>query len=189
MVSKPVGSSFGTIGAASPLSLSADGSLLYNLLVYSCRWHGTPNHQLWLYTGLPATWILCLSTFPPDSGSLTSKLKCTFIWKSTMDQNSPVLFLLSPGYMFLMMFLVQEWLNTRNATDVANFLMTCLWCHTNSSLCPLLVKLAEQFTSTQSTFFPWWRFVAYPAWEGVDDCLLEHWQVSSLPHFCICMYQ
>ncbi len=39
------------------------------------RWHGTPNHHwLWkLYTGPQATWILCLSSLPPDSGTLISK--------------------------------------------------------------------------------------------------------------------
>ncbi len=36
------------------------------------RWHGSPTHHwLWkLHTGLQATWILCLSTLPPDSGTL-----------------------------------------------------------------------------------------------------------------------
>ncbi len=34
--------------------------------------HGSPNHHwLWkLHTGLQATWNLCLSTLPPDSGTL-----------------------------------------------------------------------------------------------------------------------
>ncbi len=67
------------------------------------RWHGSPNHHcLWkLLAGLQATWILCLSTLPPDSGTLISKLnaKLNFIWKEDFEQlsNSPVLFLLSPG--------------------------------------------------------------------------------------------
>ncbi len=36
------------------------------------RWHCTPNHhRLWkLHTGLQATWIMCLSSLPPDSGTL-----------------------------------------------------------------------------------------------------------------------
>ncbi len=36
------------------------------------RWHGSPNHHwLWkLHSGLQATWIMCLSTLPPDSGTL-----------------------------------------------------------------------------------------------------------------------
>ncbi len=49
------------------------------------RWHDSPNHHwLWkLHTGLQATWILSLSTLPPDSGTLISKwnAKFTFIWK------------------------------------------------------------------------------------------------------------
>ncbi len=71
------------------------------------RWHGSPNHHwLWkLHTGLQATWILCLSSLPPDSGTLISKWKATFtfIWKEDFGplSNSPVLFLLSPGKMRL----------------------------------------------------------------------------------------
>ncbi len=85
--------------------------VLQNLLVDDCidfgldktqwtntsRWHGSPNHhRLWkLHTGLQATWILCLSSLPPDSGTLVSKLnaKFTFIWKEDFGPmiNSPVL--------------------------------------------------------------------------------------------------
>ncbi len=42
--------------------------------------HGTPNHH-WLqklHTGLQATWILCLSTLPSDSGTLIFKWKAKF---------------------------------------------------------------------------------------------------------------
>ncbi len=70
--------------------------VLQNLLVDSCidfgldktqwintsRRHSTPNH-LWLqklHTGLQAACILCLSTLPPDSGTLISKLNATFIF-------------------------------------------------------------------------------------------------------------
>ncbi len=62
------------------------------------RWHGSPNHHwLWkLHTGLQATWILCLSTLPPDSGTLISKwnAKFAFIWKEDFGplSNSPVIF-------------------------------------------------------------------------------------------------
>ncbi len=49
------------------------------------RWPGSPNHLgLWkLHSALQATWILCLSTLPPDSRTLIYKLneKFTFIWK------------------------------------------------------------------------------------------------------------
>ncbi len=59
---------------------------------------GSPNHHwLWkLHTGLQATWILCFSTLPPDSGTLISKwnAKFTFFWKEDFGplSNSPVLF-------------------------------------------------------------------------------------------------
>ncbi len=90
------------------------------------RWHGSPNyHIMWkLNTGLQATWILCLSTLLPDSGTLISKLnaKFTFIWKEDFGplSNSPVLlvFLLSPGKMLLMMFRFQKWLGSPLHEDV-----------------------------------------------------------------------
>ncbi len=87
--------------------------MLYNFLVDGCvdcglqktqwsktsRWHGSPNHhRLWkLHTGLQATWILCLSTLPPDSGTLISKLnaKFTFIWKGDFDHWATVEFFFS----------------------------------------------------------------------------------------------
>ncbi len=106
--------------------------VLYNFLVDGCidcglqksqwtntsRWHGSPNHHrpCKLHTGLQATWILCLSTLPTDSGTLISKgnTKFTFIWKVDFGllSNSPVLFLLSPGKMLLTMFLFQKWLGS-----------------------------------------------------------------------------
>ena len=52
------------------------------------RWHGTPNHHwLWkLHTGPQAMWIVCLSSLPPDSGTLISKgnAKFTFIWEQNL---------------------------------------------------------------------------------------------------------
>ncbi len=88
------------------------------------RWHGSPNHH-WLWkrhTGLQATWILCLSTLPPDSGTLISKLnaKFIFIWKEDLGplSNSPALFLLSPGKLLLTMFLFQKWLGSSFPEDV-----------------------------------------------------------------------
>ncbi len=68
-----------------------------NTVDHTSRWHGTPNHHwLWkLYTGPQATWILCLSSLPPDSGTLISKgnAKFTFhqrtlLW-TTQQQSSP----------------------------------------------------------------------------------------------------
>ncbi len=67
-----------------------------------------------LHTGLQA--ILCLSTLPPNSGTLIYKwnAKITFIWKEDFGplSNSPVIFLLSPGKMLLTMFLFQKWLGS-----------------------------------------------------------------------------
>ncbi len=65
---------------------------------------------------------MCLSTLPPDSGTLISKLnaKFTFIWKEDFGplSNSPVHFLLSPGKMLLMMFRFQQWLGSPFPEDV-----------------------------------------------------------------------
>ncbi len=72
-----------------------------------------------------------LSTLPPDSGSLISKLnaKCTFIWKEDFRplSNSPVLFLLSPGKMLLTMFLVQKWLGSSFPEDVWAWWLLMHW--------------------------------------------------------------
>ncbi len=128
MVIEPAFGTFGSMGRCQVLleneiSISIKlvsrrkHEVLYNFLVDGCvdcglqktqwtntsRWHGSPNHHwLWkLHTGLQATWILCLSTLPPDSGTLISKwnAKFTFIWKEDFEplSNSPVLFLYSPG--------------------------------------------------------------------------------------------
>ena len=83
-------------------------------------WH-PHHHWRWkLYTGPHATWILCFSALPPDSGSLISKgnAKFAFIRKHNFGplNSSPVLFVLGPGKTLLTRFLVQEWLDTRNAT-------------------------------------------------------------------------
>ncbi len=91
-------------------------------------WH--PNHHwLWkLYTGPQATWILCLSTLPPDSGTLISKgnAKFTFIREHNFGplSSSPVLFVFSPGETLLTLSVVQEWLDTRNATAETHVLHT-----------------------------------------------------------------
>ncbi len=124
MVIEPAFGTFGSVGRCQVLleneiSISIKlvsrrkHEVLQNFLVDGCvdcglqktqwtntsRWHGSPNHHwLWkLHTGLQATWILCLSTLPPDSGTLISKwnAKFTFIWKEDVGppSNSPVLFL------------------------------------------------------------------------------------------------
>ena len=77
----------------------------------------------------------------------------TLHWTSSnLDSvpNFPVLFLLRSGKT-LMLSLVQEWLDTRNATLVVHFLDTSVrggsWC-TDSSLSPLLVKLPQVLESS-----------------------------------------
>ncbi len=69
------------------------------------------------YTGLQAAWILYLSSLPPDSGTLISKLNAKFTAKWPLS-NSPVLFLLSPDDMLLTMFLFQKWLGSPFPEDV-----------------------------------------------------------------------
>ncbi len=149
MVIEPAFGTFGSVGRCQVLleneiSISIKlvsrrkHEVLLNFLVDGCvdcelqktqwtntsRWHGSPNHHwLWkLHTGLQATWILCLSTFPPDSGTLISKwnAKFTFIWKEDFGplSNSPVIFLHSPGKMLLTLSLVQKWLGSPFPEDV-----------------------------------------------------------------------
>ncbi len=118
------------------------------------RWHGTPNHHwLWnLYTGPQATWILCLSSLPPDSGTLISKgnAKFTFVREHNFGplSSSPVLFVFSPGETLLTLSVVQEWLDTRNATAETHVLHTSVrsgsW-STDSSCSPLLLNLPHIF--------------------------------------------
>ena len=89
------------------------------------RWHVSPNHH-WLWN-LHVAWILCLSILPPDSGTLI------FEWNERQT-SSPSL-----GYTLLMLSLVVEWLDTRNATVVvAHVLDTSVrggaWCAASSSV-------------------------------------------------------
>ncbi len=98
--------------SASPWSLSAEGSMQCSQMFLvdggvdcglqkkqwtnTSRWHGNHHWLCKLHTGLQATWILCFSSLPPDSGTLISKWngKFTFIWKEDFGplSNSPVLF-------------------------------------------------------------------------------------------------
>ncbi len=128
------------------------------------RWHGSPNHHwLWtLHTGLQATWILCLSTLPPDSGTLISKLnaKFTFIWKEDFGplSNSPVIFLFSPGKMPLMMF--QKWLGSPFPKDVWVWWLLIHWQYTDSAWLQL------QFTPCEALPNIWIGF----AWQYSQAC-------------------
>ncbi len=104
------------------------------------------------YTGHQETWILCLSSLPPDSGTLISKgnAKFTFIREHNFGplSSSPVLFVFSPGETLLTLSVVQEWLDTRNATAETHVLHTSVrsgsW-STDSSCSPLFVNLPHIF--------------------------------------------
>ncbi len=122
--------------------------VLQNLLVDSCidfgldktqwtntsRCHGTPNHhRLWKLT---SHWTSSsLDSVPPQSSSRLQTLiskwngKFTFIWKEDFGplSNSPVVFLLSQGKMFLMLFLFQKWLGSPFPEDVWAWWLLMHW--------------------------------------------------------------
>ncbi len=105
-----------------------------------------------LHTGLQATWIMCLSTLPPDSGTLISSEKRTLIYfnllsfeKRTLDHwaTVPLFFSLAQVRCFWWCFCFRSGL-------VALFLKTSergdSWC-TDSSFSSLLEKLSQVFES------------------------------------------
>ncbi len=103
-----------------------------------------------LHTGLQATWILCLSSLPPDSGSLIYKwnAKYTLIWKEDFGplSSSPVLFLLSPGKMLLTMFLVQKCLGSPFPEDVWAWWLLMHWLQLQLTPCEALPSVWIGFT-------------------------------------------
>ncbi len=102
-----------------------------------------------LHTGLQATWILCLSTLPPDSGTLISKwnAKFTFIWKEGFGplSNSPVLFLHSPGKTLLTLSLVQKWLGSPFPEDVWAWWLLMHWLQLQFTPCEALPSVWISF--------------------------------------------
>ncbi len=136
----------------------------------------SPNHhRLWkLHNGLQATWILCLFTLPPDSGTLISKLnaKFTLIWKEDFGplSNSPVIFLLSHVKMLLTMFLFQKWLGNPFPEDVWAWWLLMHW-------------LQLQFTPCEALSSVWIGF----AWQYSQACCLCTFFYQFLPcnHLCI----
>ncbi len=92
----------------------------------------------------------CLSTFPPDTETMISKLnaKFTFIWKEDFGplSNSPVLFLLSPGKMLLTMFLVQKWLGRSFLEDVWAWRLLMHWLQLQFTSCEALPSVWIGFT-------------------------------------------
>ncbi len=174
MVIEPAFGTFGTVGRCQVLleneiSISIKlvsrrkHEVLYNFLVDGCvdcglqktqwtntsRWHGSPNHhRLWkLHTGLQATWILCLSTLPPDSRTLFPNEMQNLLSseKRTLDHWATVQFFFSTAQvrhfwrcLWFRSGLVALFLKTSERGDS--------WC-TDSSFSPLLVKLSQVFES------------------------------------------
>ncbi len=92
---------------------------------------------------------MCLSTLPPDSGTLISKwnAKFTFIWKENFGplSNSPVLFLHSPGKMLLTLSLVQKWLGSPFPEDVWAWWLLMHWLQLQSTPCEALPSVWISF--------------------------------------------
>ncbi len=84
---------------------------------------------------------MCLSSLPPNSGTLTYKLnaKCTCIWKEDFGplNNSQVL-LLSPGKMLWTMFLFQKWLGSPFPEDVWAWWLLMHWLQLQFTPCEAL---------------------------------------------------
>ncbi len=127
-------------------------------------WQPKSSLTVELHTGLQATWNLCLSTLPPDSGTLFSKwnAKFTFIWKEDFGplSNSPCYFLHSPGKMLLTLSLVQKWLGSPFPEDVER---GDSWC-TDSSFSPLLVKLSQVFESAINL-----KYESFTFWNNLQE--------------------
>ncbi len=178
------------------------------------RWHYTPNHhRLWkLNTGLQATWAMSFSTLPPDSSTLVSKwnTKLALIWKEDFGPlgNSPVL-LLSPGKTPLMTT-VAKFLDTSvcGALDALTpASVHSLWSSPkflNRFCLTILIRLwfsrlfVHRFPSTHlsvsmlgystlwtDSFFGNECLCLTLLVKGVNDCLLDNCQISSLPHDCV----
>ncbi len=159
-----------------------------------------------------ASWILCLSTLPPDSGTLTSKwnAKFTFIWKEDFGplSNSLVLLLFNPGKMLLTMFLFQKWFGSSFPEEVWARWLLMHWLQLQFTPCEALLRVWIGFAwlysqacghpccfstfsnpISSSQLFPAPPFSNAPLWltlfvEGVNHRLLNHCQVSSVPLYC-----
>ncbi len=145
--------------SASLKSWSAE--VLYNFLVDGCvdcglqktqwtntsRWHGSPNHHwLWkLHTGLQATWILCLSTLPPDSGTLFPNEMLNLLSSEKRTLDHWVLFLHSPVKMLLTLSLVQKWLGSPFPEDVWAWWLLMHWLQLQSTPCEALTSVWISF--------------------------------------------
>ncbi len=103
------------------------------------------HHWLWkLHTGLQATWILCLSTLPPDSGTLIPNEMQNLLSseKRTLDW---VLFLHSPGKTLLTLSLVQKWLGSPFPEDVWAWWLLMHWLQLQFTPCEALTSVWISF--------------------------------------------
>ena len=157
--------------------MSQISQLSISLTLSLCVHRPSPNHHwLWkLHTGLQATWILCLSTLPPDSGTLISTwhAKITFISKEDFGplRNSPVLFLRSPGKTLLTLSLVQEWLDMRNATFVVHSLWSSL--KFLNGFCLTILSRLRLSLFLVHLFLPHFFFPLNFLWICLDTALCE----------------
>ncbi len=175
MVIEPAFGTFGSVGRCQVLleneisisiNLSAEGSMKCSKISGRwLRWLWTsentvdqhqqmtwqPNHHwLWkLHTGLQATWILCLSTLPPDSGTLFPNEMQNLLSSEKRTLDHWVIFLHSQVRRFWRCLWFRSGL-------VALFLKTSecgdSWC-TDSSFSPLLVKLSKCLNQLCLTVF------------------------------------
>ncbi len=108
------------------------------------------------------TWILCLPTLPPDSGTLISKgnAKFTSILKEDFGSlsNSPVLFLLSPGKMLLTMFQFQKLFGSPFPEDDWAWWLLTHWLQLQFTPCESLPSVWISFTwqYSQACGHPCW---------------------------------
>ncbi len=168
-----------------------------------------------LNTELQETWAMSFSTLPPDSRTLVSKLnKLALIWKEDFGPlgNSPVL-LLSPGKTpltttvanfldtsvcggswcldpslspFLVKFtLILEFILLENPHKAAVLSVGCAFYSTLFPSTQLSVNMLGYSTLWTASFFGYECLWLTLLVKGVNDCLLDNCQISSLPHDCV----
>ncbi len=122
--------------------------------------------------------------------------------------NSPVLFLLSKGKMLLAMFLFQKWLGSPFPEDVWAWWLLMHWLQLQFTPCEALqsVWIGFDWQYSQACVHPCWLGTfSYPIFSfqstlhlicfdtalfeqpplSVMTFLLDHCQVSSVPHYCV----
>ncbi len=92
---------------------------------------------------------MCLSTLPPDSGTLISKLNANLLSseKRTLDHWATVqfFFLHSPGKILLTLSLVQKWLGSPFPEDVWAWWLLMHWLQLQSTPCEALPSVWISF--------------------------------------------